>query len=591
MSKQRISHYEIEKTLGEGAMGRVFLARDVNLDRMVALKMVHGALGDKGFHDRFRREARLAASLNHPHIATIYEFGEAEGESYLAMELVEGETLQERLRHGPLSPPEVRRLGAQAASALAAAHARGIVHRDIKPANLMITTSGDIKVMDFGVARRSGDTALTMDGALVGTANIMAPETIEGAEPTPASDLFSLGCVLYEALSGRPAFPGQSIVTVLHQVMNRDAQPLAELAPEVPADLVDLIHGLLRKDPAQRFGPAEAVARALTEKTGTAGEGGDAGTMVLPQAGGASSAGGTMVMPGGAPAPADRKPLWKRRRVWIPVAAVVLAFFIVVGIQQERQEASGGVDRDRAETLNAAGMEKFESYTNQIGRKDATLAEEARTYFQDAIAADTTYAVPHNNLGRLLARAFGDRSGAGGEYGTAIALDPEYAPAYLNMAAWLESENRPEEVVAYYRAAMRYDESESKSVMKTAANNLGYFYLSALAQPDSAAAVLQPMVVRFPDDPLLSKNYGLALLAEGRTDEAEKALDWAAEKGGARLPQVVAGLAAVAEARGDSAAAKDRWADLVGLVGPEDANMWRRTTLGITGVGSGAAPD
>ena len=599
MSKRLISHYEIEKPLGEGAMGQVFLARDVNLDRPVALKMIHVALGDKGFQDRFRREARLAAQLNHPHIATIYEFGEEKGEAYLAMELVEGETLADRLRHGPLSPPEVRRIGAQAASALAAAHARGIIHRDIKPANLMITPTGDIKVMDFGVARRSGDTQLTMDGALVGTANIMAPETIEGGEPTPASDLFSLGCVLYEALSGRAAFPGQSIMTVLHQVMNREAQPLAELAPDVPPDLVDLIHGLLQKDPAQRFGPAEAVARALSEATGTS-SGFAAGTMVL------GPADGTMMLPGagtragvgtgagtsagGATAPEPtvlrRAPLWRRPVVWGPVAAIVVGLLIWVGMNLQR-DGTGGADRVRAEAINVLGMEKLAILTNQLGPKDKALVNETRKLFRDAVAADSTYAVPHNNLGKL-AQITGDRAGARWEYEIALQLDPKYAAAYVNMATFLESEDQSEEAEYYYRSAIRYDDSDSLFAMKTAANNLGYFYL-AMGRPDSALAVLAPVVERFPRIPALSKNYGLALLAKGRIDEAEAAFNRAlAVDGGYR--QAVAGLAAVAEARGDSLAAAERWAEVVTALGPTEADYLRRTTLQLAAADSVRAP-
>jgi len=629
LTKRRISHYEIEKALGEGAMGQVFLARDVNLDRPVALKMVHGALGDKGFQDRFRREARLAAQLNHPHIATIYEFGEEKGESYIAMELVEGETLADRLNHGPLSPAEVRRLGAQTASALDAAHARGIVHRDIKPANLMITPAGDIKVMDFGVARRSGDTQLTMDGALVGTANIMAPETIEGGEATPASDLFSLGCVLYEALTGRPAFPGESLVTVLHQVMSRDAQPLTELAPGVPNDLVDLVHGLLVKDPARRLGPAEAVARALTEATGTA-SGFSAGTMVLPPAG------GTMVMPGAGtaagvgaglgtgggvsaagvagatatggtgdpgggvagatttagtttppePATGPRKARWRRPVVWAPLAVIAVGFLIWIGMNLEN-EGVAGADRVRAETLNVLGMEKLGILTNQLGPKDRDLAAETRKLFRDAIQIDTTYAVPHNNLGRL-AMLLGDRSGARREYETALVLDREYATAYLNMAAWLESEDRSEEAEFYYRSAIQYDDSDSLTTMKTAANNLSYFYLAHMGQPDSALVVLEPVVERFPRVSALSKNYGLALLAKGRVDEAEIALRRALDFAGGKFAAASAGLAAAAEARGDSAAAAEKWADVRTLLGAEEANQLRRAILGITGVDSEA---
>jgi Tfp pilus assembly protein PilF len=282
-----------------------------------------------------------------------------------------------------------------------------------------------------------------------------------------------------------------------------------------------------------------------------------------------------------------RTPWWRRRRIrWIAAAvAIFLGFEIWLGIQQEKQKA-GGVDRVRAETLNNLGMEKLQVFDGQA-IKDWALVGEARDLFADAVVADTTYAVPHNNLGRL-AMDNDEYPVAQREFRTALRLDPEYASAYLNMAALLERENRPEDAVSYYRAAMRFDDSENKDVMKTAANNLGYFYLASREEPDSALAVLEPAVEQFPDVPALSKNYGLALLAVGRVDEAEKAMNAAAEAGGDRLPQVVAGLIAVAEAKGDSAAATERWGDLLKLVGPDDAEKFRGTALDIAGIKSGS---
>jgi Tfp pilus assembly protein PilF len=321
------------------------------------------------------------------------------------------------------------------------------------------------------------------------------------------------------------------------------------------------------------------------------------GTIVLPGDGAAEAGAAAATAPDAAAGPvsagpgaAARAPWWRRRRwlwVWSAVA-VFLGFEIWIGIRQEQE--GGGIDRARAETLNVLGMEKLGSLANQIGPKDRALADEARRLFENAAAADTTYAVPHNNLGRL-AMILGDRATARREYEAALALDPEYATAYLNLAAWLESEGLPQEAVSYYRSAMRYDDSDSLDAMKTAANNLGYFYLAARGQPDSALAVLGPVVERFPHIPLLSKNYGLALLALGRVGEAEAVLTRAYETGGDRLPPVVAALAAAAEARGDAAAAAGRWAELVTLLGPEDANILRRTTLGITGVEPAAEPD
>ncbi|NNF05829.1 MAG: serine/threonine protein kinase, partial [Candidatus Eisenbacteria bacterium] len=262
--KDQISHYELLDLLGEGGMGKVYRAIDINLDRPVAIKVLTDRMiGDPEFLERFKREARLAAQLNHPNIATIYEFGEEDGTAYLAMEFVEGKTLQQLMQGRGLAFDDIYFLGGQAARALALAHSRGIVHRDIKAPNLMLTADGNLKVMDFGVARRTGDTQLTMEGALVGTAHIMAPEIIEGKVPGPAADLFSLGCVLYEMATGSPAFSGETASTILYQVAHKDPVPPRELRPDIPEDLEELIASLLVKDPAERFGPTEAVAHAL----------------------------------------------------------------------------------------------------------------------------------------------------------------------------------------------------------------------------------------------------------------------------------------------------------------------------------------
>jgi len=189
LTSRRIAHFELHELLGEGAMGKVYRATDLELERSVAIKLLGSRSGnDPSFIERFKREARLAAQLNHPNIATIYAFGEENGEAYIAMEFVEGETLTDRLARGSLPMSEVRKFGRQTAAALAVAHEKGIIHRDIKPGNLMINRFGELKVMDFGVARRSGETELTMAGSLIGTANIMAPELVRGEGATPAAD-------------------------------------------------------------------------------------------------------------------------------------------------------------------------------------------------------------------------------------------------------------------------------------------------------------------------------------------------------------------------------------------------------------------
>ncbi|HET9233701.1 MAG TPA: serine/threonine-protein kinase, partial [Candidatus Eisenbacteria bacterium] len=379
MTSRRIAHFELHELLGEGAMGRVYRALDLQLDRPVAIKLLGSrTVSDPAFIDRFKREARLAAQLNHPNIATIYAFGEEQGEAYIAMEFVEGETLTDRLARGPLPMAEVRKFGRQAAAALATAHEKGIVHRDIKPGNLMINREGELKVMDFGVARRTGETEMTMAGSLIGTANIMAPELVRGETATSAADLFSLGCVLYEMLTGRPAFEGDTALAILFQVANHEPQPLENLRSETPADLRDLVNGLLVKDPAARFGPARAVADRLIEG-GTLPPG---GTLAL-SPGGA----GTLVLPPGAttlPATKPRRRVPARVIVGGLVAVVMLA---ALGLWEITRNAAMG----RAKEL----MEKGETALN------AGEADSALTLFQEAVAAYEGYAPAWNNLGLL----------------------------------------------------------------------------------------------------------------------------------------------------------------------------------------------
>ncbi len=488
MSERKISHFELETLLGEGAMGRVYRARDTVLDRPVAIKLLSArTLGDASFLERFRREARLAAQLNHPNIATIYAFGEEGGEAYIAMEFVEGEDLGERLkRDGPLPVADVRRFGRQAASALAAAHARGIVHRDIKPPNLMITPQGDIKVMDFGVARRSGDTELTMAGALVGTANIMAPETIEGREPTPASDLFSLGCVLYECLAGQPAFPGRELMTVLNHVVNREPTPVEQFRPDTPPELAALIAGLLRKDPVARTGPAREVERALSDGTlsgeWNAGETmaiAPAGaTMVLPTGAGATGApgseeGAATSEPGAAAsietagAGTDFGAVRRGRRLPAMWLFVILAVMIAVGAGVVwvalRGASHAGGNRELAVTLTTQAVKLV-----QKNPGSAPIRDQAEGTYREAIEADSTYAVPRNNLGRILFEK-GQVDEAVTQLRAAVRLDPENAAAEANLADALEAQGNRDAAETAYRAAVRLDRAHK---VPAAPNNL-----------------------------------------------------------------------------------------------------------------------
>jgi eukaryotic-like serine/threonine-protein kinase len=266
----RIGHYAITRKLGEGGMGVVYAARDERLERTVALKTMSAlARGDETGRKRFWREARAAASVNHPNVCQLYEIGEDGGELFIAMELLEGEALAERLRRGALTVSETVPIGLGMLAALAALHARGIVHRDLKPSNVFLTPHG-VKVLDFGLARpsdpdlaRSLDTeeALTRTGMMMGTPRYMAPEQVKGDTVDARTDLFAAGAILFEMLAGRPAFSGRNAVEVLHATLYELPPALTGSPAVAAADRV--IRRALSKRPADRPASAETMAEEL----------------------------------------------------------------------------------------------------------------------------------------------------------------------------------------------------------------------------------------------------------------------------------------------------------------------------------------
>jgi WD40 repeat protein len=263
----RLGHYRILKVLGTGGMGVVYQAEDLRLQRPVALKVMRPTLAaSQSARQRFLREARAAAAIEHDHIVPIYEVGEDRGLPYLAMPLLQGESLDDRLRRQPaLGVPEVLRIGREIADGLAAAHERGLVHRDVKPANVWLEGQrGRVKILDFGLARPRGESSqLTQQGTIVGTPAYMAPEQARGEAVDSRCDLFSLGCVLYRLCTGEPPFGGTDMVATLVAVAMDQPPPPHERNPQIPAALSALVMRLLAKDPAHRPASAQAVADEL----------------------------------------------------------------------------------------------------------------------------------------------------------------------------------------------------------------------------------------------------------------------------------------------------------------------------------------
>jgi len=264
--------YRLAERIATGGMGTVWEATDETLHRSVAVKLLNeGLAADEVFTERFRREARHAAALSHPNIAGVFDYGEDDGRPYIVMELIDGEDLAQLLhRAGRLDPDEVSRIGADVATALAHAHAAGIVHRDVKPANVMLTRNGHVKVTDFGIAAPlEGSTGLTATGSVMGTSRYIAPEQAAGERATPASDVYSLGVVLYEALAGEPMFVRDSPVATALAHMHDEPRPVREARPETPSALAGAVHSALAKDPAERP-TAAALASDLQARGGMA---------------------------------------------------------------------------------------------------------------------------------------------------------------------------------------------------------------------------------------------------------------------------------------------------------------------------------
>lgn len=282
--------YRLGPRLGRGGMADVFEAFDERLARPVAIKLLRPEMtADPGMRARFEREARSAASLNHPNVVAVYDSGEEDGRAFLVMERLPGETLADRVRSGPVDPDWLRGVAADVLSALDAAHQRGIVHRDIKPGNILLDPDGRAKVGDFGIAKairdspagvRSTDPAaadLTAVGMLVGTVAYLSPEQIQGEPASPRSDLYGLGVVLYEALTGRKPYPGGEAVAQARAVVEAAAPDVAELRPDVPPDLAAVVRRAMSRDPKDRFASARSMRAALLGDT-------HAGTRLLPTA-------------------------------------------------------------------------------------------------------------------------------------------------------------------------------------------------------------------------------------------------------------------------------------------------------------------
>jgi eukaryotic-like serine/threonine-protein kinase len=352
--------YELDGIVGRGGMAEVFRARDIRLDRIVGVKTLRDDLArDQTFQARFRREAQSAASLNHPSIVAVYDTGEdMVGNTpvpYIVMEFVDGRTLRDLLRDDRrLLPERAAEITDGVLRALDYSHRNGIVHRDIKPGNVMLTRSGDVKVMDFGIARAVSDSQMTMTqtAQVIGTAQYLSPEQARGERVDARSDLYSTGCLLYELLTGRPPFTGDSPVAIAYQHVKEDPVPPSQVDPEVPPWADAIVLKAMQKDPADRYQSAgdmrNDIQRALSGAPVAApmpGDGYGAGTRRMGSAA-TQVAGRTAGIPPYRYGPEDGGPSGpQRRRVWpwLALATVVAVLIAAIVLLKYVTGGSGGV--------------------------------------------------------------------------------------------------------------------------------------------------------------------------------------------------------------------------------------------------------
>jgi len=361
--------YQIVRHLARGGMAEVYVAEDQLLNRIVALKVLFPELArDEAFVERFRREARAAASLNHHNIVSVYDFGGEDDSWFIVMEYVEGRTLRDIIRdEGPMDPARSAELASEVAAALAAAHAQGIIHRDVKPANVLIAAgTGTVKVADFGIARAANVLqGLTMPGTVLGTASYLSPEQASGGEVDHRSDLYSLGMVLYEMLTGKAPFTGDSPVAIAYQQLKATAPPPSTRNPRVPRALDAVVMKAMSKDPAARHGSAQelreellAVDRAVGDRDATA-------AIVSPAAAAGESTtvlagSSTSVLPpvaqehrvervAAAPVPPD---VYRRRRAAVIAAVALVALALIAFLVL----SSGDDDRGTVAVPGVVGL-------------------------------------------------------------------------------------------------------------------------------------------------------------------------------------------------------------------------------------------
>ena len=476
MERKTLGGYELREVLGEGGMGTVYLAHDPTLDRPAAIKVIRAtALSDEG-KERFLREARASSKINHPNIITIYAAGEEAGAPYMAMELIDGKTLREVIKEGDIDWRVATRWIVQLLDALQRLHAEGIVHRDLKPENVMITKDGNVKLMDFGLAHLTSQTAITQEGQTLGTVPYMSPEQVLGRKLDARSDLFSVATIYHELLTGQHPFRGEHPMSVMYSIQNDTPKPIKLQSSDCPVVMQAVLDTAFEKEVDKRFPDANSFRDAILA--------------VVPELSGAVAA--------------ERKSSPVKMALAIGVISLAVVWFGVSAWNVAQRKTTRAA-REEAVNLNEAGM----AHMSKGELDDAEIA------FRKAIEKDPTYPQPYNNLGQMAERSQ-DPANADKLYREAIKVAPTYSASLINMGNLFDRSGQKDSAEVYFRRALRGNDPAP------AANQLAAMlvdrgdYSQALAVIDSALAHNPSMTAK----PYLLKNKGKAVAALGDSTAA-----------------------------------------------------------------------